>query len=83
MTGVGFDTAQESDFGSTGVIAKEKVKLVLVVSADSRDSVERIRQTLSDESASRNFADVVGLMIGVVNGVCRYLSSDQPPNRGR
>ena len=31
----------------------------MVVSADSRDSVERIRQTPSDESTSRNFADDV------------------------
>jgi hypothetical protein len=32
------------------------VELLLAVSADSLDSVERIRQTPSGESASRNFA---------------------------
>ena len=68
MTAVGFTTAQESDCRVFRSIAKENAKFLLVVSADSRDSVERIRQTPSDESASRDFADVVGLMIGVVNG---------------
>jgi hypothetical protein len=43
------------------------VKPLLVVSADSRDSVERIRQTPSDESASRNFAD----------GVCKIRSHER------
>jgi hypothetical protein len=41
------------------VIAKERLKPLLVVSADSRDSVERIRQTPYDDSASRNFVDRV------------------------
>jgi hypothetical protein len=40
------------------------VKLLLVVSANSLDSVERIRQTPSDESVSRIFAEAVGSMIG-------------------
>lgn len=72
MTAVGFTTAQTSDCRVHGVVAKEKVKLLLVVSANSRDSVERIRQTPSDESVSRSFAEAVGLMIGVVNGISRY-----------
>ena len=64
MTAVGFTTAQESNCRVHGGIAKEKVKPLLVVSADSRDSVERIRQTPSDESATRNFAD----------GICKIRS---------
>jgi hypothetical protein len=55
--------------GFTEVVAKERVKLLLVVSANSLDSVERIRQTPSGESASRDFADMDGLMIGVASGV--------------
>lgn len=69
MTAVGFTTAQESDCRVNRVVAKKKLKPLFVASADSRDRVERIRQTPSDESVSRNFAEVVGLMIGVVNGV--------------
>jgi hypothetical protein len=69
MTGVGFTTAKSPIVGFAGVIAKEKVKPLLVVSADSRDSVERIRQTPSDESASCSFAVVVCLMIGVMKCV--------------
>jgi hypothetical protein len=49
------------------------------VSANSRDSVERIRQTPSDESASRKFADVVCLMIGVVNGAGTNLPAKRRP----
>jgi hypothetical protein len=59
MTAVGFTTARESDYRVHVGVAKEKVKPLLAVSADSRDSVERIRRTPSDESASRNFADGV------------------------
>ena len=59
MTAVGFTTARESDYRVHGGIAKEKVKPLLAVSADSRDSVERIRQTPSGESASRDIADGV------------------------
>jgi hypothetical protein len=67
MTTAVFTTAQESDCRFTGGIAKEKVKPLLVASKDSRDSVERIRQTPSDESASRNFAD----------GVCKIRSHER------
>ena len=55
--------------GFTWGVAKEKVKLLLVVSANSLDSVERSRQTPSDEAVSLIFAEVVGLMIRIVNGV--------------
>jgi hypothetical protein len=73
MTAVGFTTAHKHPIvGFTEVVAKEKVKLLLVVSANSLDSVERIRQTPSDESVSRSLAEVVGLMIGVVKRVYRY-----------
>ena len=50
-------------------IAKVKVKPLLVVSADSLDRVERISQTLSGEFSCRDFADVVGLMLGVMKCV--------------
>lgn len=66
MTAVGLLLPKNPIVGFTGGIAKEKVKPLLIVSADSRDSVERIRQAPSDESVSRSFADVVGLMIGAV-----------------
>lgn len=79
MTAVGFTTAQESDCWVHGGIAKAKVKPLLAVSADSRDSVERIRQTPSGGSARRSFADEVGLMIGVVNGVSQYYTSRSRP----
>lgn len=76
MTAVGFTTARESDYRVRGGSAKEKAKPLLVVSAESRDSVERIRQTPSDESASRSFAEAVGLMIGVVKRVYEGFSVD-------
>jgi hypothetical protein len=50
---VGLLSPKDPIVGFTWVIAKEKGKPVSVVSADSRDSVERIRQTPSDKSASR------------------------------
>jgi hypothetical protein len=49
MTAVWFLLPKNPIVGFAGGIAKEK-KLLLLVSADSRDSVERIRQTPSDES---------------------------------
>ena len=64
MTAVGLLLPKNPIVGFTGGIAKEKLIHLLVVSANSRDSVERIRQTPSDESASRKFADMIGLMIG-------------------
>ena len=75
MTAVGFPSAQESDCRVSRGVAKEKLKPLLVVSANSLDAVERIRQTPSDESVSRSFAEVVGLMIGAVKGVFGVLFS--------
>jgi hypothetical protein len=70
ITAVGFTAAHKHPIvGFTGVVAKENVKLLLVVSTNSLDSVERIRQTPSDESARGNFADVVCSMVGAVKGV--------------
>lgn len=77
MTAVGFTTAQTSDCRVHGGRCEREVKLLLVVSANSLDSVERIRQTPSDESVSRSLGDVVGLMIGVVKGVSEYVFAEQ------
>ena len=59
MTAVGLLLPKNPIVGFTGGHCEREVKPLLVVSADSRDSVERIRQTPSDESASRDFADCV------------------------
>jgi hypothetical protein len=66
MTAVGLLLPKNAIVGFTGGIAKEKLIHLLVVSANSRDSVERIRQSPSGESASRNFAD----------GVCKIRSHE-------
>ena len=52
MTAVGLLLPKNPVVRFTGGIAKEKVKPLLVVSADSHDSVERIRQIPSGESAA-------------------------------
>jgi hypothetical protein len=82
MTSAGLLTAQKSDCLDHGGTVKEKIQPLLGVSADSRDSVERIRQTPSDESTCRNFADIFSLITGRQRRALRRIGDTRRP-KGR